>query len=130
MKAVVAIAVLLTLPVLCRAQSYQTAASPVQVYGPVTTQQVGGTLGGTANTFVVILPANVSHQRRSCAIYNNSTGTEYVYIGTAATPAVVNSVPIAAGGSFICNSPGGVVPQDQISLAASIASATYVLVTQ
>lgn len=90
-----------------------------------TSTPAGGTVA-TANAYQTALAS--SPTRLGCAIQNTSTTT--LRIGVGSSPADASAFQIAPGGSFSCSSPGGLVLTDQISVAASAAGASYVVVSQ
>jgi len=82
----------------------------------------------TANTFQSALAANST--RRGCAIYNNSTAAELIYLGAPGSATAANAIPLPAGGSFNCGGFQGIVLTDQVSITSATAGATFVVVSQ
>ena len=94
----------------------------------VTTTQTAGTTSSTAGTFTSAAAA--SSTRKGCTLQNTSSAMEYLYLGATASGSATNAFMVSPGGFFSCPAPGGVVVQDNIAVAASVASATYVLALQ
>jgi hypothetical protein len=82
----------------------------------------------TANTYQSALASNTS--RNGCTIQNTSTSTMRIYVGAVGSATDAGAFQIAAGGSFSCASPGGIVITDAISVASSTATSSYVVVSQ
>ncbi|MFZ2996670.1 hypothetical protein [Sphingobium sp.] len=82
----------------------------------------------TANTYQSALAANSA--RNGCLLQNTSATTLRIFLGAPGSATDASAVQIAAGGSFSCASPGGVILTDQVSVAASTSSATFVIVSQ
>lgn len=125
------------------APNYRTATGNTLSAQGVFTLNPDGTSGGipvgttstttngsvtTANTFQSALAA--SSTRRGCAIYNNSTAAELIYLGAPGAASVANAIPVPAGGSFNCGGFQGIVLTDQISITSATAGATFVVVSQ
>lgn len=117
------------------AEPYKTFAGQVQegigvtIVAPIraTSTSAAGSVA-TANTFQNALAASSS--RKGCAIYNTSAAVELVYLGAPVNATAAAAIPIPAGGSFNCGSFQGLVLTDQISITSTLASATYVAVSQ
>jgi hypothetical protein len=87
-----------------------------------------GSTAATANTYQSALASNTS--RNGCTIQNTSTSTMRIYVGAVGSANDAGAFQIAAGGSFSCASPGGIVITDAISVASSAAASPYVVVSQ
>jgi hypothetical protein len=81
-----------------------------------------GTIAAVS-TFQTVFASNTT--RKGCLIVNTSANVEFIGINTTPTPSATNSIPLAAGASFTCNSPG-VVMDDQISISSATADSTFV----
>lgn len=125
------------------APTYQSATGNTLTAQGVVVLNADGTNGGvpqratstttngsvaTANTFQSALAANAN--RKGCAVYNNSTATELVFLGAPGSATAANAIPVSAGGSFNCGSFQGIVLTDQVSITSATAGATFVVVSQ
>lgn len=93
-----------------------------------TSVQAGGTTSATINTFTAALAA--SGTRKGCMLVNTSANIELIFLGAIGSATTVNAMPLAAGATFNCASPGGVVVTDAVNIASGTASSTFVVVSQ
>ena len=97
---------------------------------PVGSTQQSGTTSGTANTFTTLLAKPAAGLiRRGCLFQNNSSDTEYVFIGSG-TATEAASVKLIPGQSFNCANLAGYTAQDTLQIASSGTSSTYTGVSQ
>jgi hypothetical protein len=82
----------------------------------------------TANAYQSALAA--SSTRNGCLIQNTSVNTLLVFLGAPGSATSGTSFQIAAGGTFSCRSPGGLVATDQISVTSSVQGSTFVVAAQ
>lgn len=82
----------------------------------------------TASAYQSVLPQNGA--RKGCVIYNTSAAAMLVYLGNPAAATAGTSIPLAAGGSFNCGSPQGLVVTDQVSITSATQGSTFVAVYQ
>ncbi len=95
----------------------------------VTTTRTAGVTSATAGTFVQALPlAGGVYQRRNCQVTNTSGNPETVDVGP--TPSALTARPLAAGATFDCAGSSGNVLLDQVWIASTTASSTFVVWTQ
>lgn len=95
--------------------------------GAATSSPVGGSVA-VAGTYQSVLASNTA--RKGCLIQNTSAAPLKLFLGAPGGATDAASLQLAAGASFSCAAPGGMVITDQISLTAATASATFVTVSQ
>lgn len=102
------------------------AQSPVTTYPYGVTSHNDSTTVTVTNTFQSIWIASTGLTGRSgCAIQNNGSATMYVYFGPIANATTPNSVKLSTGQSLNCETVGGVVIKDQVSITGTSGDRFY-----
>jgi hypothetical protein len=116
----------LSLLLLAASVSMSLAQSPVTTYPYGVTSHNDSTTVASTNTFQSIWIASGSNTGRSgCAIQNNGSATMYVYFGPIANATTPNSIKLSTGQSLNCETVGGVVIKDQVSITGTSGDRFY-----
>lgn len=106
--------------------SYSLAQSPVITQPkPVNTGTYSSTISVT-NTFQSVLAASTSTTGRvGCLIQNNGSNKMYVFFGPIANATSSNSIQLSAGQTVNCETWGGTVLKDQVSITGTSGESFY-----
>lgn len=92
---------------------------------PVNTGTYSSTIIST-NTFQSVLAASTSTTGRvGCLVQNNGSNKMYVFFGPIASALTTNSVQLNAGQTVNCESVGGSVLRDQVSITGTSGDRFY-----
>lgn len=102
------------------------AQSPVTTYPYGVTNHNDSSTITVTGTFQSIWIASAGLTGRSgCAIQNNGSAAMYVYFGPIANATTPNSVKLSTGQSLNCETVGGVVIKDQVSITGTSGDRFY-----